>query len=202
MTESNYPLHWPARWPRTKTRLWSKFGERQRGVQMGAALDFLTAELHRLGGKHEVISTNVKARLDGRPYAGQAAPTDPGVALYFTLKERRLVLACDKWLKVEENVWAIAKHIEALRGQNRWGVGSVEQAFAGYTALPEKSHSGVWDTLGLDPETATEKQVMDAWRENAKKCHPDVAGGSRALWDELDSAKNIALATIKERSRA
>lgn len=204
MSEQNYPLHWPHGWPRTKSHAVkrSRFGTYSRPVQMGAALDFLIEELKRLGAQHEVVSTNVRPRLDGRPYAGQAAPQDAGVAVYFTLKQRRVVLACDRWQKVEENVWAVAKHIEALRGQERWGVGSIEQAFAGYTALPQKSQASVWDALGIaSPETATEASVMAAWREAAKRAHPDI-GGSHEAMTSLNTAKDIALATILERRRA
>lgn len=74
---------------------------------------------------------------------------DRGAAVYFEMKGKPVSLACDKWNRVEDNIWAIAKHIEALRGQQRWGVGSIEQAFRGYTALPaigESSASEWWKT--------------------------------------------------------
>lgn len=210
MKQDAYPLQWPAGWPRTKAHA------RERG-QFDGTLDQIRAALYReidaisLGRDARfytirsttVISTNLPLRRDGEFMASARKPDDPGVAVYFTRKEKPLCFACDKYDEVWKNLRAIQKTIEAMRGIERWGSSTLlERAFTGFTALPEKSHAGVWETLGLDPDTATEKLVMDAWRGKAKTCHPDASGGSRVLWDELDAAKNIALATLKERSRA
>jgi len=40
---------------------------------------------------------------------------------------------------VSDNIAAIAAHIEALRAQERYGVGTIEQAFAGYSALEHRT---------------------------------------------------------------
>lgn len=202
MSETNYPLQWPLGWPRTplgNVRR-SKFGTHWEPPAIGATLDFLLDELKRLGARNEVISTNVRARLDGRPYANESNPDDAGVAVYFTLKQRRVVLACDRWKYVAENLRAVAKHIEAMRGQERWGVGSIDQAFAGYAALPSKSQESLWEMLGItDPHSATEASVVAAWRERAMECHPDKPGGSHEKMTQLNEAKDNALATIKNK---
>jgi hypothetical protein len=109
------------------------------------------------------------------------------------------VLACDKWNRPEDNLWAIAKHIDALRGQARWGVGSVEQAFAGYAALPHRSGPDPWEVLGVQ-QTATEAEVLAAFRHKARAAHPDT-GGSHDAFAELSQAKDIALATIRSRRK-
>lgn len=195
MSETAFPLQWPMGWPRTAFPGFSKFGERQRGdVSMSRALDFLEAELGRLGAQHFVISTNVSTRLDGRPYANQGRPKDTGVAVYFTVKGKRVVLACDKWNRPECNLWAIGKHVEALRGQQRWGVGSVEQAFADYAALVRSTGPSCWEVLGLEPD-ATEEKILRAWRTLAASSHPDKEGGSHDAMAALNDAKDIALAT-------
>lgn len=138
----------------------------------------LAGELARLGARKEVLSTNVKLRLDGLPYSNQAQPDDVGAAVYFELKGKPVSLACDKWNRVECNIWAIVKHIEAIRGQERWGVGSVEQAFRGYMALPAPGQSsGIqwWSVLGV-PINASADQVKDAYRVLVAKHHPDKGG--------------------------
>jgi hypothetical protein len=157
---------------------------------MTESVDLLSAELRRLGASKEVLSTNVRRRLDGAPYSGQAQPDDTGAAVYFTLKGKPISLACDKWLRVEDNVWAIAKHIEALRAQDRWGVGSIEQAFRGYMALPaigESSASDWWKTLGV-PVNSTADQVREAYRILVKKHHPDRTGGNAELFHRVQRA--------------
>lgn len=158
----------------------------------------LTSELRLLRATREILSTNVKRRLDGRPYSNQAQPADPGAAVYFQFKGKPVSLACDKWRRVEDNIWAVVKHIEALRGQQRWGVGTIEQAFRGYTALPAVGQSsGIkwWEVLGL-PINASADQVKDAYRILVKKHHPD-AGGEAELFHRVQEAYHLFEMTAK-----
>ena len=152
----------------------------------------LSNELDPLGARKGVLSTNSRRRLDGQPYSNQSQPADPGAAVYFELKSKPVSLACDKWDRVEDNIWAIAKHIEALRGQERWGVGSIEQAFRGYMALPAIGESGAsdwWKTLGV-PINAPHEQVVQAYKILVKKHHPDV-GGDPELFRRVMKAMEV-----------
>ena len=203
--QTRYPLCWPEGWPRTAFRHASKFvslkaegGRRKKSL--AEACEFLQGELGRLKASKEILSTNVKLRLDGLPYSDAAQPRDPGAALYFDLSAparsgqgpstvRPVSLACDKWNCVEDNVYAIAKHVEALRGQERWGVGSVEQAFRGYMALPavgESEASTWWRVLGV-PINATPEQVKEAYRLLVRKHHPDT-GGNAEMFQRVQRA--------------
>lgn len=184
-----YPLSWPEGWPRTKFKHSSNFKRNRGRVSMADALDFLQRELDRLGARKQMLSTNVALRLDGQPRSQMAQPSDVGAAVYFELNSKPVSLACDKWDRVEDNVVAIAKHIEALRGQERWGVGTMEQAFRGYTALPgigESSASEWWKTLGVSIN-ASPDQVKEAYRLLVKKHHPDV-GGDPELFNRVQRA--------------
>ena len=145
---------------------------------MAYARSLLKAELDRLKATDVVLSTNVRTKLDGTPYSQQAQPNDKGAAVYFTLKGKPTAMACDRWNRAEDNVTAIAKHIEALRAQERWGVGSIERAFTGYQALPgvgESSGIQWWTTLGV-PLNATRDQAREAYLLLVKKHHPDRTG--------------------------
>lgn len=136
MSDKRFPLSWPHGRPRTTHRRNASFRDYGKQVGIPTAFDRLQDELDRIGARDAILSTNMETRLDGRPRADRAAPADPGVACYFRLGTQDTVLACDKWDRVADNIVAIAKHIEALRGQDRWGVGTLAQAFAGYQALP------------------------------------------------------------------
>jgi hypothetical protein len=119
-----------------------------KSVTIAVARERLQREIDLLGGADAILSTNVELRLDGRPRSDRAEPPDAGVAFYFRLNGKPIVLACDKWDRVADNITAIAKHIEAMRGMDRWGVGNKAQAFAGYEALPAPEQ---WWQVRIDP---------------------------------------------------
>lgn len=182
---SAYPLAWPTSWPRTKhPTAHPRFAK----VSITQALAALEDELKRLGATHHIISSN--ATLSTR------SPSDPGVAVYFNLRNLRCALACDKWTNIAHNLWALAKHIEALRGQERWGVGSIDQAFAGYSALPAPTGKDPWSILGIDRAGATREKIMAQFRAIVPTVHPDKPGGSADAFRELNTAKDTALANL------
>ena len=195
--QSAYPLSWPMGWPRAKSRTWSRFGHWNKRPSVATATDAILPELRRLGAVRVVISTNVALRRDGLPYSNQKEPTDPGVAVYFNLRGNARVLACDKWSSVGENLYAVAKHIEALRGQERWGVGSVEQAFAGYAALPPPSSAAdnCWTVLELPFGSCADK-INERYRLLSQVRHPD-RGGSHDAMAALNKAREEALAVVR-----
>lgn len=198
-----FPLYWPVGWKRTNAglRRWSNFGKSRKAMAFTvySEVQNVLAELDRLGARNAVISSNLRLRQDGIPASNQGRPNDPGIAVWFELRDEQghwHVLACDCWLKPEENLRAIAKHIDALRGQERWGVGSLAQAFRGYQALPETA-GGMpwWTTLGVHQD-ATQDEIRTAFRKKAHEAHPDK-GGDRAKWDELQEAYRQATSVVK-----
>lgn len=199
-----YPLSWPEGWPRTdrNARRHSKFGGSY-GPTMAKGCEFLQLELDRLKAVDPILSTNIKQNLRGIPISGAAQPLDAGAAVYFKLKGRTVSLACDKWNRVECNVWAIAKHIESLRGQDRWGVGSIEQAFRGYMALPavgQSSGDRPWEVLGV-PLNASEEQMLAAYRILAKKLHPDnPETGNVERFNRLKAAYDLMKQNLKPKA--
>lgn len=197
--QSAYPLSWPLSWPRTKSPQRSRFGTYYKKPSLAVGRDEVIAELNRLGASRVVVSTNVTLRRDGLPYSGQKEPQDAGVAVYFHLRGGPRVLACDRWNTVGDNLHAIAKHIEALRGQDRWGVGNVEQAFAGYAALPAPTSdpNNCWAVLEL-PFGSPADKINDRYRLLSQVRHPD-RGGSHEAMSALNKAREEALAAVKGR---
>lgn len=188
--QTSYPLSWPVAWKRTATRSVSRFDI---GHSVETGCREILQQLHAMSvpDYRVIISTNVPLRRDGLPFSNQRQPADPGVAVYFKLDNKPCVLACDKWRTVEHNLWAIGKHIEALRGQDRWGVGTVQQAFAGYAALPAPgSDRDWWLVLGIDRASSLD-QIKTAYRDLARVFHPD-AGGTSGQMAELNAALSRA----------
>jgi hypothetical protein len=192
-----FPLTWPVTWPRAKVRGTARFSQKvdngrwneTKSVTIAVARDRLQREIDLLGARDVLLSTNVELRLDGQPRSDRAPPTDPGVALYFKLKGRDTVLACDRWDRVADNIVAITKHIEAIRGMDRWGVGSVEQVFTGYQALPAPIAKRHWTAVLGVPAEASRDAISAAYRSLARECGTDQ---ERLL--NLNLARDEALA--------
>jgi hypothetical protein len=189
--ESPFPLNWPAGWPRAVSRRASPFRTKagKERLSISGAIRRLMPELDRLGARDVIVSCNVRPHL----YDQAGVVSDPGAAAYFFVDGAPTVLACDKWDRVADNVAAIAAHVEALRGQERWGVGSRAQAFAGYKALPAMPAARPWwEVLGLSP-TATADQIAARRRELLERLHPDRPGGDASQAADVNAAYQAAM---------
>jgi hypothetical protein len=188
------PLQWPSGWPRAKYRARARFHAGRSNVRSGGAsfhtaLDELTTEVRRIGGRDAVCATNLETRLrDGLPKAGtREFIADPGVALYFKRKGQDVAIACDRWDRVADNMWAIALTIAALRGLERWGTSHMtEAAFRGFKALPEATG---WSSVDGALVALADLAGLSAWeplrnaeaaeqavRTATKRHHPDMGG--------------------------
>jgi hypothetical protein len=185
MSARAYPLQWPKAWPKTEP------SKRESGQQfkqtLAAALAGLREEIRRLGGKNLVLSSNYTL--------GNEHPKEQGVVAYFEYEGKPIAIPCDRWAKLEANVRAIALTVEAMRGIERWGAKHMIVAmFTGFRALHDRTTEDPWKILGVN-ENATEKQILDAYREKAKTAHPD-RGGSSADFNRVNEAKDAALAAL------
>lgn len=187
-----YPLHWPTGWKRSSSLKKSAF----KVSTVGAGNRNLLHELKLLGASHVVVSTNLMLRQDGLPYASQRQPEDGGVAVHFAYKGKRMCFACDTYRKIEENLTAIAKTIEALRGMERWGASQMmERAFTGFAALPEKTGRTWREVMAYGNHGISKEQIEATYRMLAKQLHPDVGGTEQAM-AELNRAREEALKEV------
>ena len=189
-----YPLQWPTGYNRTPSysKIDSRFKQSMDGSQR-----FLRGEISRLGGIDLIVSTNLRLRLDGQIYSDDLRKLipDPGVAIYFKYKKKDISMCCDQYNRVWENIYALGKGIEALRGMERWGVSDfLEKAFTGFASLPNSSIAviDIWLVLGLNVKPDTKQEVIDAYKTKAKECHPDT-GGSTEKFQQLQHAYEKAL---------
>lgn len=213
-----YPLAWPLGWKRTPPAqrqpssgfravrhedriVTTDAGAERRRVSKEVAVSVIVAvqrlerQLELLGATHPTLSTNMELRLDGRPRS-DSEPADPGAAIYFAFKGKATVLACDRYRRLGDNIAAMAAHIDALRRIDRYGVGSLEQALAGYKALPADTAADWRQVFGFTAhERVTADQVKARFRDRARTAHPD-AGGSEAAMAHLARARDYALAEI------
>ncbi len=193
-TATAFPLAWPAAKPRARSRRSSAFSHRGSAIDVDTARRRLRDELARIGAKDVILSTNIRLRVDGTPGVDQkAAAYDPGAALYFKHKGKDVVLAVDTFLKVAENIAALAAHIEATRAIERYGVGSLEQMFTGFTALPPATSVNDWREELQNPRDLAEAE--ENYRHLMLRHHPDVAGPSSTA---KAAALNAAIALARK----
>lgn len=206
-----FPLQWPAGWPRTppKKRVPAPFttttnstpdpasGRRkEKALTVSNALTRLQKQADLLGARYAVISSNLELRLDGMPRSGARPPDDPGVAFYFQLRGQHTVMPCDRFLRVADNIAAIAAHIDAVRRIERYGVGTIDQMFTGFQAIRGPGPKPWREVLGIKPDDPVSPDIIKArLRELAKIHHPDV-GGDAAVMVEINDAFSRAVEEI------
>jgi hypothetical protein len=75
----------------------------------------------------------------------------------------------------------------------RWGVGSVEQQFAGFKALA--AGENWWDVLECRPDAS--REIIEAqYRTRIRTAHPDTGGLHQAM-SRLNVARDEAIASQK-----
>lgn len=173
MTAQAYPLDWPEGWPRART-----YGEARYSVGYSIALSEMLHELGLLKATGIVVSSNLRLRRDGLPYAAEAGRKidDPGVAVYFMRQGKQQVIACDKWNRPQHNIRAIGLTVVGLRAIARAGATELlDRAFTGFRALPEHVEDAWWTVLGCSPD-ANIDEAKATHRQQINKHHTDRGG--------------------------
>jgi hypothetical protein len=198
MTEA-YPLQWPPGWPRTK------IGQHETGYQFKKsdssstwggkrlvtfteARDSLYEELARIGANNPTVSSNHPTGRYGIPTESKRRVDDDGIAVYFTLNDKPMVMACDRYQTAAANMRSLALAIEALRQLERHGGGTMmERAFTGFAALP--APKSPYEVLGIRPGASIE-EIADAHRQKAKKLQAELGSGATVQMAELNAARD------------
>lgn len=196
MTQA-YPLAWPMGFPRAKSRASGNFRS-----TLPQALDNVDDELRRLGNDSGrkitdlVISSNFS--LTSR------SPADPGVAVYFRWDGIDVCFPVDLYTKIESNLQAVARIVEAHRTILRHGGMNVMRAsFRGYASLPppkgpDGQLAAPWRQVlfGDAGAQATLADVDRRYRELVKDAHPD-RGGDAAKFNTIVDAVRQAREELK-----
>jgi len=187
MEITQHPLYWPEGWKRNKSPENSRFGDHS----IKKAIDMVLHQLHHMGTPNYMVifSTNLKLRNDGLPYSSQKEPIDSGVSVWWKTGnkwEEQKVMAVDDYNTCSENLWAIAKTLEALRGIERWSSSEIiNRTFKGFTALPPPSGGG-WCVI-LQCDVNDFDLAKHNYMRLRSKHHSDN-GGDPILYNQVQEA--------------
>lgn len=187
MTTEAYPLQWPEGWSRTPANRRTKNSKFD--VTPGRAIEDLYKELERLGAKDIVLSSNLTLTSLHRPASSQRNPDDPGIAVYFTLKGRRMVMARDAFSDWRDNIRSLGLAVQAFRSLHRHGGGDMmERAFTGFAAITHTTKRNWRDVLMCASDEKNLNAVKENYRRMASKHHEDKPGGSKEAMIEINLA--------------
>lgn len=182
---TEYPLCWPDSQERAAARIASPFK-----ATMATALQQIENEMRLWRAIDHVIS---------KAPAYRRGPVDPGVALWWSPPIKKpgaaelRVLACDRYQLAEANLRAIGLTLEALRGCDRWGAYTREQAIEGARlALPAPAAARPWWHVIAVSESSPLVVIEAAYRALAKE-----RAGDREAMIEL----NLAIEAAREAKR-
>lgn len=187
-----------------------------------ATMRLLAHEVDMLasGGRyhtHAVLQVAVDEgaiRQDGQLRAGRRGPEHPGVILTFEhhVDGTPYRFSADKFLNWRHNVRAIALGMEALRKVERYGLGTGDEQYRGFQALPpgmpmpaakmtvekaarfiaEQGHpEGVLNVAAVTTEVIADPNYRTVlFRAAATRLHPDQ-GGDPDLFRRLVEARDL-----------
>ena len=190
------PLCWPPSIKRTapEDRQTARFK-----ITFITARNQLFDEVRRLRGLRQtsssyqpILSTNLPLKSNGLPYANSGRIDDPGVCVWFEWQGTMKAFPSDNYTTVTDNMWALKKSIEALRGIKRWGCGHlVEATFTGLASLPapdKLDYGQYWWAEVLDiPSTAPAADIVAQYRR-LRSLYYDPTGN-----DKEKNAKFLAI---------
>jgi len=222
VSKQAYPLSWPEGWKRTavNNRKRAQFNKKEtqygtpdtngvrprwnktRDLSVADGVERVLRELSAMGVDRQdvIISTNIRTRLDGLPRSGDREPDDPGAAIYWRSgKEPMRSMAIDRYDRVADNLAALGATLEAMRAIERHGGAEIlQRAFLGFAALPERASQSWRSVFGFTEEERVNALMIDrAFRELAKKHHPDV-GGNVDKFTEIVNARENAVRDVQD----
>ncbi len=115
------------------------------------------------------------------------------VTVSYRLRGQVVAMTLDSQDTPAKNLSSIAITVEAIRMQERRGLGAIAAAHYLAIAAPVGKRDP-HEVLGLRPD-ATAEEVDAMYRLRAKSAHPDT-GGSEDAMQELNEARDLALERI------
>lgn len=188
---------WP--WKETASRGPSRFRSSWSAIE-----GLLKSEADKINGRTLILQIDVMERdirLDGWIKA-HAHPASPRVAITIErissarVDRPTLTFHCDTFSDWQDNVFAIAKTLEALRSIDRYGVTSSGEQYTGWQAIPEKAGSDdearaiLWRWAATDWNPA---DLSASYKAARRRAHPDAGGTHDAFLAVQAAAQRLGV---------
>lgn len=191
------------KWPGKET---PSYHRKRAAFRIGYAdrLNCLDHELAKLNAKDIIIQAQFEPkeiRQDGWPRSS-ARPKGPAIIVSFKGSKGPLSFPCDRYTSWEDNLYAIALSLEALRAVDRHGVTQNAEQYKGWQQIAAPAATSFSTALEASAWIARKASVVDgrplsgealtfAYWTVAKTLHPDTGGDAMEFQKLQDAMKLI-----------
>lgn len=163
------------------------FRDKYGALPVADAVNRVAEESVYLNAETMFLWGDIMVGKGGRVLATQKPKPLPMALLVLLIGGKRHSFPSSSYDSLAGNLAAVAAHLNAVRGIERWGVGTVEQMMEGFKELPPKGDVPHWaEVLGV-ARWDTDEYVRMRWQELVLENHPDK-GGNRERFDEIQQA--------------
>ncbi len=124
------PLSWPESIPVTPLMQQRNDNGFSANITLTEAINFLKDELESAGIGHGVLYLDIEQPHVERLRKKIGSRT--GACLHIKYHERGYVITCDRWQRVEHNIYAMHLVLRQWCNMERWGIGNLSALMAGF----------------------------------------------------------------------
>lgn len=148
----SHPVQWPSDQQLTPKYEKSINRSFNAGMSVAEAIGFLQEEVNAFDGVKEAVLFTDFEDID-KPARTRRVGHDNAAMIRLKLASGTYRLACDRWVSVEQNIYALHLGLRNIRSNVSFGVGDVAKALGGYAL-----------TLAATGSSAGVTKVLEEWR--------------------------------------
>jgi hypothetical protein len=166
------PLKWPAHIPSTPLTKQQNDSGFSTNMTLDDALRFLDDELTAAGINQATLYTEIEQITAER--LRKRLSSRSGVSLQLKLFDREYTITCDKWQRIEHNIYALHLTLRNFNNMEKWGLGSLNKLIAGFGT----NRASDWDKS----KSSVEQPARRA--DDMPDCLKEFGLGSTATLDD------------------
>ncbi len=159
------PLSWPESIPVTSLMQQRSDNGFSPDIPLTDAVNFLKDEIDAAGINYAVLYTDYEQPNVDRLRRKVGSRT--GACLHLKYRDRGYIITCDRWQRLEHNVYAMHLALRQWGNMEKWGIGNIASLMAGFE-------------VDRPPESAGEERVVGSVAE----CLESFGLGANATLDD------------------